>query len=100
MALVRDLILREQRRATAGRDATSGARMLRLAFHDCLRHADGGGGCDGCLNWAGVGTVLGGENGRVEDRELEDHERTLTNNGLQESVEFLEYPLLCLTNTN
>ena len=54
MALVRDLILREQRRATAGRDATSGARMLRLAFHDCLRHADGGGGCDGCLNWAEV----------------------------------------------
>jgi len=91
MGLVRELILRETRRATAGRDAISGARMLRLAFHDCLRHVGGGGGCDGCLNWQGVGAVLGGDNGRVEDREEEDHERRLDNNGLQETVQFLEH---------
>jgi len=36
MALVRDLLLRETRRAGVSRDEVSGARMLRLAFHDCL----------------------------------------------------------------
>ena len=29
--------------------------LIQLAFHDCLRYADGSGGCDGCLNWAGMG---------------------------------------------
>ena len=29
--------------------------MLRLGFHDCLKYTDGSGGCDGCLNWEGVG---------------------------------------------
>lgn len=91
MALVRDLIVRETRRASEGRDEISTSRILRLAFHDCLRYADGTGGCDGCLNWEGVGTVLGGDNGRVEDREYEDHERKMSNNGLQETVAFLEH---------
>jgi hypothetical protein len=31
------------------------AKLLRLSFHDCLRYEDGSGGCDGCLNWEGVG---------------------------------------------
>ena len=31
-----------------------GPGTLRLAFHDCVRYADGTGGCDGCLNWNGV----------------------------------------------
>ena len=30
-------------------------KIMRLVFHDCMRYADGTGGCDGCLNWAGVG---------------------------------------------
>ena len=25
------------------------------SFHDCIRYTDGQGGCDGCLNWHGVG---------------------------------------------
>ena len=29
--------------------------LLRLAFHDCVRYADGSGGCDGCLNWNHMG---------------------------------------------
>ena len=34
--------------------------LLRLGFHDCLKYKDGpsgglSGGCDGCLNWKGVG---------------------------------------------
>ena len=31
---------------------------VRLAFHDCLKYADGTGGCDGCLNWSGVDTTF------------------------------------------
>ena len=30
------------------------------SFHDCIRYADGEGGCDGCLNWHGVGHRLQG----------------------------------------
>lgn len=30
------------------------AKMLRLAFHDCVHYEDGTGGCDGCLNWHGM----------------------------------------------
>jgi len=29
--------------------------LMRLVFHDCMRYTDGTGGCDGCLNWKGVG---------------------------------------------
>ena len=32
--------------------------LIRLAFHDCLKYSmdqGGGGGCDGCLNWEGMG---------------------------------------------
>ena len=29
--------------------------LLRLSFHDCLKYTDGKGGCDGCLNWKGMG---------------------------------------------
>eukprot|EP00930_Biecheleria_cincta_P034655 TRINITY_DN2391_c0_g1_i4.p1 TRINITY_DN2391_c0_g1~~TRINITY_DN2391_c0_g1_i4.p1 ORF type:complete len:703 (+),score=68.91 TRINITY_DN2391_c0_g1_i4:67-2175(+) len=31
------------------------AKVLRLGFHDCLKYTDGSGGCDGCLEWNGVG---------------------------------------------
>jgi len=34
---------------------STAANVVRLAFHDCLRYTDGTGGCDGCLNWEGVG---------------------------------------------
>ena len=33
----------------------SAAKALRLGFHDCLKYKDGTGGCDGCLNWEGMG---------------------------------------------
>ena len=36
-------------------DVPNAAKMLRLGFHDCLKYKDGTGGCDGCLNWEGVG---------------------------------------------
>jgi len=94
MALVRDLILREIRKATTSRDQLSSAKFLRLGFHDCLQYAGGEGGCDGCLNWMDVGSNVRGTrggNGRVEDREFEDHERRASNNGLQDVVAFLEH---------
>ena len=31
------------------------SKALRLAFHDCIPYKDGSKGCDGCLNWEGVG---------------------------------------------
>lgn len=30
-------------------------KIMRLAFHDCLKYTDGTGGCDGCLNLQGAG---------------------------------------------
>ena len=27
------------------------AKMIRLAFHDCIPNTDGSGGCDGCINF-------------------------------------------------
>ena len=31
--------------------------VVRLGFHDCLKYKDGTGGCDGCLNWHGMGVI-------------------------------------------
>lgn len=61
-------------------------KMLRLGFHDCLKYSDGSGGCDGCLNWEGVGF-------RFEDSpnswNYSNVGRT-NNNGLGYTVEVLE----------
>ena len=38
-----------------GRRGPRESLLIQLAFHDCLRYEDGTGGCDGCLNWQGVG---------------------------------------------
>ena len=35
-------------------------KALRLSFHDCIKYADGTGGCDGCLNWDGVDVYMYG----------------------------------------
>ena len=34
------------------------AKILRLGFHQCLKNADGSGGCNGCLNNHGIGYFL------------------------------------------
>eukprot|EP00927_Polykrikos_kofoidii_P039904 TRINITY_DN3419_c0_g1_i1.p1 TRINITY_DN3419_c0_g1~~TRINITY_DN3419_c0_g1_i1.p1 ORF type:complete len:567 (-),score=86.90 TRINITY_DN3419_c0_g1_i1:29-1729(-) len=31
-------------------------KYLRLGFHDCVKYADGSGGCDGCMNFDGMFT--------------------------------------------
>ena len=37
------------------RGFTTENAIMRLVFHDCVRYTYGTGGCDGCLNWGGVG---------------------------------------------
>ena len=61
------------------------AKVLRLTFHDCFLYTDGTGGCDGCLNWAGVGTLFD----EVRQNLYPDVKFT-DNNGLRHSVEVLE----------
>jgi len=64
------------------------AKMLRLGFHDCLRYVDGTPfGCDGCLEWNGVGE-------RFPFDRLAKGQFPFTddghNNGLKPTVEVLE----------
>ena len=68
-------------------DVPDTAKMLRLAFHDCLRYTDGSGGCDGCLNWEGMGS-------RVAFKPYEfvyENVGKTNNNGLNFTVELLEH---------
>ena len=62
-------------------------KVLRLGFHDCIKYQDGTGGCDGCLNWEGVGFRY--------DNPVSGHWRwpnvgETNNNGLALTVEILE----------
>ena len=61
-------------------------KHLRLGFHDCIKYADGTGGCDGCLNWKGMDQKLdiaaGAKNLPVE--------AGAGNNGLGKTVRDLE----------
>jgi len=71
----------------------SEATLMRLTFHDCLKYSDGSGGCDGCLNWEGMGFRF--KNFMyTEDDELplyahEPKEKT-NNNDLSRIVYYLE----------
>ena len=64
------------------------AKVLRLSFHDCLKYVDGGGGCDGCLNWRGVGTLFNQAKQNLYPDVGPDSEGG--NNGLRHTVEVLE----------
>jgi len=33
----------------------SPGKLVQLGFHDCLKYKNGGGGCDGCINWKAMG---------------------------------------------
>ena len=67
--------------------------LMRLAFHDCMRYEDMTGGCDGCLNWAGVGAphprVNKGSTGGPDLYNFDPMNAT-DNNGLQGVAEKLE----------
>jgi len=62
------------------------AKVLRLTFHDCLLYTDGTGGCDGCLNWEGVGKVFQD----AANKNLYPDVKFTDNNGLRNTVEILE----------
>ena len=62
------------------------AKVLRLTFHDCLKYDDGTGGCDGCLNWAGMGTKFDDAPGQKKYKDV----GLTDNNGLRNTVEILE----------
>ena len=65
------------------------AKVVRLAFHDCVKYTDGSGGCDGCLNWKGVGAPVPNNNAKNEQFTWEPL-NLADNNGLGDMVEALE----------
>ena len=62
---------------------------IRLVFHDCMRYTDGTGGCDGCLNWAGVGNPAPSPF-KEEDFYAFPPVNNTDNNGLADIVAVLE----------
>jgi len=65
----------------------SAPAVLRLGFHDCLKYKDGTGGCDGCLNWHGMGHRFGEDMAETRREENLDEGN---NNGLEGVVKILE----------
>merc|ERR1719483_718946 len=61
-------------------------KALRLGFHDCIKYADGTGGCDGCLNWKGMDVKL---DVKIHGRNLKPEDGA-GNNGLGDIVRNLE----------
>jgi len=65
------------------------AKLLRLSFHDCLRYVDGSGGCDGCLNWEGVG-VRFPPTEPIKYKFSYPDMKTTNNNGIEYAVAMME----------
>merc|ERR1719483_543290 len=61
-------------------------KALRLGFHDCIKYADGTGGCDGCLNWKGMDVKL---DVKMHGRNLKPEDGA-GNNGLGDTVRLFE----------
>merc|ERR1712213_194319 len=66
----------------------SAPAVLRLGFHDCLKYKDGTGGCDGCLNWHGMGHRFDGQ--AMTHSRREENLDEGNNNGLEKVVKYLE----------
>ena len=72
-------------------DLPSPAKVVRLAFHDCMPYADGSGGCDGCLEWTDItkrydrNLISPRDKFKITVEELPSH-----NAGLDPTVEVLE----------
>ena len=71
-------------------------KLLRLGFHDCLRYKDGSGGCDGCLDWSGMGYRFP-PHAEMKCKFQENDVLEGDNNGLEYTVGILE---LIYTNKN
>ena len=68
-------------------DMPDAAKVLRLAFHDCIPYLNGSGGCDGCLHWKGVGTRF---TNHTKHHYGYNVPSTGDNNGMALTVEVLE----------
>eukprot|EP00408_Alexandrium_pacificum_P017718 CAMPEP_0171189598 /NCGR_PEP_ID=MMETSP0790-20130122/18428_1 /TAXON_ID=2925 /ORGANISM="Alexandrium catenella, Strain OF101" /LENGTH=694 /DNA_ID=CAMNT_0011654713 /DNA_START=38 /DNA_END=2123 /DNA_ORIENTATION=+ len=62
-------------------------KLVRLGFHDCLKYADGTGGCDGCLHWDGV---EGRYRNTAGSWSIDAGDHLSHNNGLRVAVELME----------
>ena len=98
-------VMKELYDAKGGRSGVTENRIMRLAFHDCVKYKgniitsyhiysfslnqDGTGGCDGCLNWKGVGAATPNPNVEEDFYNFTPVNAT-DNNGLEHLVEALE----------
>jgi len=82
-------VMKELYDAKGGRSGVTENRIMRLAFHDCVKYTDGTGGCDGCLNWKGVGADTPNPNVEEDFYNFSPVNAT-DNNGLEHLVEALE----------
>ena len=71
-------------------DVPKTPKFIRLGFHDCLKYADGTGGCDGCLNWHNMGHRFPPTAEQRENTFQFDVVDKSDNNGLRLTVEVLE----------
>merc|ERR1711866_21471 len=65
-------------------------KMVRLAFHDCMKYEDGTGGCDGCLNWESMDFTLSNQARANGNLRKNKPNWVNGNRGLQGIVEYLE----------
>merc|ERR1712018_305818 len=72
------------------------AKILRLGFHQCLKNADGSGGCNGCLNNHGMGLKNRHTCSPPDDKTVSEKRRDLPdalktdNSGLEITADILE----------
>lgn len=63
--------------------------LMRLVFHDCMMYEDGTGGCDGCINFKGVGVKGPDPNNKDDYYRFEPLDKS-DNNNMDQIVEKLE----------
>ena len=73
----------------------SATKFVRLGFHDCLKYQDGSGGCDGCLDFTGVGIMYRTKDAPINGphtRQFPDSATDMVgNNNLAQTVLALEH---------
>ena len=62
---------------------------MRLVFHDCMMYQDGTGGCDGCINFKGVGVKGPDPNNKDDYYRFTPLDKS-DNNNMDQIVEKLE----------
>merc|ERR1711923_28725 len=71
-------------------------KLIRLGFHQCLKNADGSGGCNGCLNNHGMGLETRHNCSKPDDKTVSEKRKDLPdalktdNSGLEITADILE----------